>query len=301
MLEKLTSIKTIKQKLTERSFAPRKSLGQNFLTDENILKKIVNAGNLEQDDLVLEVGPGLGALTEKLLASAGRVVAIEYDRGLFAILSESFAKSENLVLLNQDILETDLLTVFKAYSSKQYHYKVLANLPYYITTPVIFKLIESGLPWELMVFLVQKEVAERLIAKAGTRDYGALTVMLNFFGKVEKVGMVPKTVFYPSPQVDSAIVRITLGKSSDNLEIYPYLRKVVQAAFGQRRKTILNALALLEPLFGGKELLAELLRNLRIDPIRRGETLSLEEFLRLAVEIRARDSQRCINEIHQPN
>jgi 16S rRNA (adenine1518-N6/adenine1519-N6)-dimethyltransferase len=298
---KLTSIKTIKQKLTERSFAPRKSLGQNFLIDDHILQKIVAAGALEQNDLILEVGPGLGALTEKLIASAGRVVAIEYDRGLFAILSESFANSENLVLLNQDILETDLQTVFQAYSGEQFHYKVLANLPYYITTPVIFKLIESGLPWELMVILVQKEVAERLIAKAGTKEYGALTVMLNFFGKVEKLGIVPKTVFYPSPQVDSAIVRITLGKSSDNLEIYPYLHQVVQAAFGQRRKTILNALASLESLFGCKELLAEHLRGFRIDPGRRGETLSLEEFLRIAVEIRIRDSQRCINEIHQPN
>lgn len=283
MTEKLTSIKIVKKLLAEKNFAPRKSVGQNFLTDENTLSKIVTAGNLSKEDLVLEVGPGLGALTQKLLESANRVIAIEYDRGLFTILSENFMEVNNLVLVNEDILETDLAKIFKDYSSKQYYYKVLANLPYYITTPVIFKLIESGLPWELMVFLVQKEVAERLIAKPGTKEYGALTVMLNFFGKVEKIAAVPKTVFYPAPQVDSTIVRIILNKNPANHEIYPYLRRVVQAAFNQRRKTLLNALASLEAFFVNKELLADQLRVLRIDPLRRGETLSLEEFLSIAM------------------
>jgi 16S rRNA (adenine1518-N6/adenine1519-N6)-dimethyltransferase len=288
---KITSIKIIKQRLSERSFAPRKSLGQNFLTDENILHKIVAAGNLAENDLVLEVGPGLGALTEQLAESAKQVIAIEYDRGLFSILSESLVDYKNLVLLNQDILTTDLQTVLKDYSSEQYHYKVLANLPYYITTPVIFKLIESGLPWELMVFLVQKEVAERLIARPGTKDYGALTVMLSFFGKIEKIGNVPKTVFYPAPQVDSAIVRITLDNSQGKQQLYHYLRQVVQAAFGQRRKTILNALIPIEAFFGTKELLAEILLKLGIDPKRRGETLSLGEFLGLAIELQSRESK----------
>jgi 16S rRNA (adenine1518-N6/adenine1519-N6)-dimethyltransferase len=277
-----TSIKIIKQRLAEKKFAPRKSLGQNFLTDENTLGKIVTAGNLGEKDLVLEVGPGLGALTEKLLECTKQVIAVEYDRGLFSILREDFAAANKLLLLNQDILETDLANLLKDYPSGQYCYKVLANLPYYITTPVIFKLIESGLPWELMVFLVQKEVAERLIAKPGTKEYGALTVMLNFFGKVEKMAVVPKTVFYPAPQVDSAIVRIIFTKNPADFEIYPYLRQVVQAAFNQRRKTLLNALASLETIFGNKELLAKQLQALQIDPLRRGETLSLEEFFSIA-------------------
>lgn len=285
---KLTSIKIIKQRLAEKNFAPRKSLGQNFLADENTLSKITAAGNLRKKDLILEVGPGLGALTEKLLESVDRVIAIEYDRGLYGILGECFAEANNLVLLNQDILVTDLVNVFKDYPCEQYCYKVLANLPYYITTPVIFKLIESGLPWELMVFLVQKEVAERLIAGPGTREYGALTVMLNFFGKVEKIGVVPKTVFYPAPQVDSAIVRIMLNNNPANQVVYPYLRRVVQAAFNQRRKTILNALASLESFFVNKESLADQLRVLRIDPLRRGETLSLEEFLSIAMVLHSK-------------
>ena len=134
---KLTSIKIIKQLLAERNFAPRKRLGQNFLIDENTLYKIVNAGSLGKKDIVLEVGPGLGALTEKLIESAGQVIAIEYDRGLTAILTENFTAVQNLLLLNQDILETDLKNLFKDSISEQYNYKVIANLPYYITTPVI--------------------------------------------------------------------------------------------------------------------------------------------------------------------
>jgi dimethyladenosine transferase len=279
---KLTSIKIIKQLLAERNFAPRKSLGQNFLIDENTLNKIVNAGSLGKKDTVLEVGPGLGALTEKLIESAGQVIAIEYDRGLAAILAENFTAVQNLLLLNQDILETDLKNLFKDSISEQYNYKVIANLPYYITTPVIFKLIESRIPWGLMVFLVQKEVADRLTAVPGTKEYGALTVMLSYFGKVEKIAVVPKTVFYPAPQVDSAIVRITFHQNLTSQEAVQHLRRVVQAAFHQRRKTILNALTTLDSLFISKESIAEQLRALHIDPSRRGETLSLEEFIRIA-------------------
>jgi 16S rRNA (adenine1518-N6/adenine1519-N6)-dimethyltransferase len=285
MFGKITSIKIIKERLAEKNFAPRKSLGQNFLTDGNILSKIVAAGNLGKNDLVLEIGPGLGALTEKILELAKFVIAIEYDRGLVEILNENFINIPNLVLLNQDILATDLPTLLNDYSKGHYYYKVLANLPYYITTPVIFKLIESELPWQLMVFLVQKEVADRFIAKPGTKEYGALTVMLNFYGKVEKIGNVPRTVFYPVPQVDSAIVRITPHQKQNTQEIYPYLRQVVQAAFGQRRKTILNALTSLNSFLGDKECIAGLLGRLGIDPLRRGETLSLEEFLCLAIEL----------------
>jgi 16S rRNA (adenine1518-N6/adenine1519-N6)-dimethyltransferase len=282
---KPTSIRTIKQTLSEKKFAPRKSLGQNFLTDENIINKIGLAGNLGAEDLVLEVGPGLGALTEKLLKSVAQVVAVEYDRGLCTILNERLAGFKNLLLLNQDILTLDIQQALQNYSSGAYHFKVLANLPYYITTPVIFKLIESGLPWELMVFLVQNEVAERLIAAPAAKEYGALTVMIGFLGQVEKIGLVPKTVFYPVPKVDSAIIKITFNKGREQLELYPSLHQVVQAAFGQRRKTILNALASLEPFFNNKSILADRLWGLGIDPKRRGETLSLEEFLGIAKEL----------------
>ncbi len=290
MSGKTTSISVIKEQLTARNFAPRKSLGQNFLTDENILSKIVSAGNLGKDDLVLEIGPGLGALTEKILDQSKLVVAIEYDRGLFTILQEKFTDYTNLILLNQDILTTDLAEIIKEYPRGTYCYKVLANLPYYITTPVIFQLIESGLPWELMVFLVQKEVADRMVAGPGTKEYGALTVMLNFYGTIKKIGNVPKTVFYPIPQVDSTIIQIKPCGRKDYSSIYPYLHRVVQAAFGQRRKIILNALASLGKSFEDKELTAELLRRSQIDPMRRGETLSIDDFLRISEELQIRSS-----------
>jgi 16S rRNA (adenine1518-N6/adenine1519-N6)-dimethyltransferase len=290
MSGKTTSISVIKEQLTARNFAPRKSLGQNFLTDENILSKIVTAGNLGTDDLVLEIGPGLGALTEKMLDRSKLVIAIEFDRGLFSILQEKFADSAKLVLFNHDILTVDLVKILKDYPTGIYHYKVLANLPYYITTPVIFQLIESGLPWELMVFLVQKEVADRMVAGPGTKEYGALTVMLNFYGSIKKIGNVPKTVFYPSPQVDSTIVQIKPYDRQDFSLVYPYLHRIVQAAFGQRRKTISNALMSLGKPFENKELTAALLQKNQIDPMRRGETLSIDEFLRISEELKIRSS-----------
>ena len=290
MSGKTTSISVIKEQLAARNFAPRKSLGQNFLTDENILSKIVNAGALGKDDLVLEIGPGLGALTEKIVEQSKLVVAVEYDRGLFAILQEKFANYANLILFNQDILATDLVEILKDFSKEIYRFKVLANLPYYITTPVIFRLIESGLPWQLMVFLVQKEVADRMMAKPGTKEYGALTVMLNFYGNIKKVGNVPKTVFYPAPQVDSTIIQIEPFGRQDYFSIYPYLHRVVQAAFGQRRKTILNALMSLGQPVNNKECVTELLWKSQIDPTHRGETLSLDEFLRISKELKIRSS-----------
>lgn len=271
---KVQSPKIIREILSERKLAPRKSLGQNFLIDSNILAKIAEAGLVNSGDLVLEVGPGLGALTEILLEQARTVIAVEYDRGLFSILKERFADSDNLKLFNQDIMETDLHELVKEHESG---FKVIANLPYYITTPLIFKLVESGINWKQMVFLVQKEVAQRISASPGTKEYGALTVMLNFYGKVEKIGNVSRTVFYPEPDVDSAIVRITPYQDPEVQFLYPRLAKVVQAAFQQRRKTILNALGA-AGFFQTKEELGIFLTVHGIEPNRRGETLSVAEF-----------------------
>ena len=176
-LSKIVSPKNIREILKEKNLAPRKSLGQNFLIDSNVLMKIVEAGSISPNDLVLEIGPGLGALTEFLLEQAGTVVAVEYDRGLFSILEERFKESPRLKLFNRDIMEVDLLELIKGFEGGL---KIIANLPYYITTPVIFKLVESEINWERMVFLVQKEVAQRISARPGTKEYGALTVMLNF-------------------------------------------------------------------------------------------------------------------------
>jgi 16S rRNA (adenine1518-N6/adenine1519-N6)-dimethyltransferase len=280
MSEKLTSVKWVKQRLAGQNFAPRKSLGQNFLIDENTLRKIVNQGNIGKEDLVLEIGPGMGALTEALLTEAGHVVAVEYDRGLYGLLKEYFSSATNFQLVNQDILQVDLVALLSGNPEDNRSYKVMANLPYYITTPVIFMLLETPLPWETMVFLVQKEVAQRMIAPPGSKEYGALTVMLNYFGRVELAGYVSKNVFYPAPQVDSAIVRIVPNPERQR-EIYPYLHQVVQAAFNQRRKTVLNALTALSGQYGGKETLQKCLEELSIDAVRRGETLSTAEYLAL--------------------
>lgn len=275
---KILSPKSIREILKEKNLAPRKSLGQNFLIDGNVLLKIVEAGSINPGNIVLEIGPGLGALTGFLLEQAGRVVAVEYDRGLFSILKERFQDADHLKLVNQDIMEADLFELLKGTEGE---FKVVANLPYYITTPVIFKLVESGIDWERMVFLVQKEVAQRISARPGTKEYGAITVMLNFYGKVEKVGNVPRTVFYPEPEVDSAIVGIIPYRTQEVKTLYPRLSKIVQAVFQQRRKTILNALASTD-LFQSKDELSKFLGSKGIDPNRRGETLSVAEFRGLA-------------------
>ena len=278
----MTSPKSIREILAEKNLAPRKSLGQNFLIDGNILDKIAAAADLDRSDRVLEVGPGLGALTAKLLERAGMVVAVEYDRGLYAILTEQFATATNLRLINCDFMEFDLRTLADAFPGEA-RSKIVANLPYYITTPAIFKLVEAEIDWSVLVFLVQKEVALRMTAAPGGKDYGALTVMLNYYGQVEKVGIVPKTVFYPAPQVESAIVRIRPSADPERRALYPYLHRVVQAAFGQRRKTVLNAL---QNAAGNKETAGTILAGLGIDPGRRGETLDSAEFVALARALR---------------
>lgn len=290
MTEKVTSVKYLREVLAAENCAPRKSLGQNFLTDENILRKIVDAGNPGAEDTVLEIGPGLGALTGVLLERAGRVIAVEYDRGLYQILRRRFAASPRLTLINQDFMKLPLEELFAAppQGPAPCHCQVIANLPYYITTPIIFKLLESGIPWSLMVFLVQKEVAQRITARPGSKEYGALTVMLDFFGRAEVVAPVPKTVFYPAPQVDSAIIRLIPEPRQYDPALYPFVQRVVQAAFGQRRKTLSNTLREFEAVFGGRDELAGFLRAAGIDPGLRGETLGIDSYLAIAREIRER-------------
>jgi len=296
MVERFTSQRAVREILASRNLAPRKSLGQNFLIDANIQQKILEATQVGPRDQVLEIGPGLGALTSYLVERAALVVAVEYDKGLYQILKEMFSEQPNIRLLNQDFLVTDLLEILDNPGKEEYHYKVVANLPYYITTPVIFKLLEAPVPWESMILLVQKEVADRICAGPGNKDYGALTVMINFHGKPEKVMNVSKTVFYPSPQVDSTVIRILAPQlpaveNQRRVKISPFLQQVVQAAFGQRRKTILNALGTLEPYFGGKDERGRILANLGIDPQQRGETLTLDQFINMADEMRTRASK----------
>lgn len=260
-----------------------KSLGQNFLTDANILRKIIDTAEVDKNDLVLEIGPGIGALTSCLAERAGRVVAVEIDRRLMAPLSETLKEYENVRLINADILKTDLWELTAGWNGPL---KVVSNLPYYITTPVIMKLLESGIPWELLVFMVQKEVVARIVAAPGTKDYSALSVAVRFYAEPRFSFHVSRNCFIPKPDVDSAVIR--LKKRSIDLPGHlsrEFFFRVVRASFSQRRKTLLNSLGRQPWLEGGKERLREVLNSLGLPEDVRAEALSVEQFICLAAEL----------------
>ncbi|MCL6638424.1 MAG: 16S rRNA (adenine(1518)-N(6)/adenine(1519)-N(6))-dimethyltransferase RsmA [Firmicutes bacterium] len=268
----------------------RKSLGQNFLIDGNIIRKIVDAAGVGCDDAVVEIGPGLGALTATLARRAKSVIAVEIDRGLIPVLTETLAGAGQVRVFCRDALKTDFDALVEeqtggVYGKKGKPYKLLANLPYYITSPLIMHLLTNRFHLSRMVVMVQLEVAARLAARPGTGDYGALTVAVNYFTSPALLFRVPRTVFYPVPAVDSAVVRLDarpeppVAVADESLFF-----KIVRASFGQRRKTILNALAG-AGLELSREARLEALDRAGIDAGRRGETLSLEEFAALTAAV----------------
>jgi 16S rRNA (adenine1518-N6/adenine1519-N6)-dimethyltransferase len=260
----------------------KKSLGQNFLIDQNILNKIVGAAELSSDKGVLEIGPGIGALTQQLAKAAGRVLAVEIDQRLLPILAETLEPYPHASVVHGDILKMDLPELFRQYLDGLAGVSVVANLPYYITTPIIMKLLEEKLPLDNIVVMIQKEVADRMSARPGTKDYGSLSIAVQFYCEAELVTIVPRTVFVPQPNVDSAVIRLRVRKAPPvDVQDEDFFFEVVQTCFVQRRKTIYNNL---QTRFFTKETkheLEALLRSCGIDPIRRGETLSMEEFARL--------------------
>lgn len=264
--------------LTRRhGFHPSKRFGQNLLTDANILNKIADATESDPEDTVLEIGPGFGALTSHLSDRAGKVIAVEVDRRLKPILEESLNGRSNIELQWEDFMRYDLSAVPAGY-------KVAANLPYYITTPIIMKLLEEENRPALMVFMIQKEVAERLSAKPGGGEYGAITVMVQYHGRVECLMNVSKEVFWPKPKVDSAVIRIRPYETGNGGGIIRAkeegtFRAVVRAAFGQRRKMLRNALGVLGL---SREALEASFAKAGIEPTARAETLSVETFIALA-------------------
>lgn len=259
---------------------PSKGLGQNFLTDKNILHKMVAAAEIEGKDQVLEVGPGIGTLTRELAARAGKVVAVEIDRRLIPALEHAVKPLGNVEVVCGSILELDLGALWYRFFSGRV--KVVANLPYYVTSPIIMKLLEEDLPLQRVVIMVQKEVARRMSAQPGNKDYGALSIAVQYHSEPCIVAEVPPAVFFPPPRVDSAIIRLDMQpRPRYAVKDEELLFRLVKAAFGRRRKTLLNALD------GGfvpvdKQRLGEALAASGIDPRRRGETLSIEEFCRLA-------------------
>lgn len=260
-----------------------KSLGQNFLTDINIIRKIVDTAEVNENDLVLEIGPGIGSLTVQLAERAGRVIAVEIDKRLMEPLSETLEGCDNVQVVNADILKTDLSALTAGWEGSL---KVVSNLPYYITTPVIMSLLESPIPWELLVFMIQKEVVGRMVAEPGTKDYSALSVAVRYYADPKLAFHVSRNCFIPKPDVDSAVIKLK-KRSLSHLENVDreFLFKVIRAAFSQRRKTLLNALGKQPWLEDGKGRLKEVLREMGLPEDTRAEALSVEQFACLAARL----------------
>lgn len=270
--------------LEKYGFSFKKSLGQNFLIDTNILNRIVDHANLSEESGVIEIGPGIGALTEQLARRSKKVVAFEIDQRLLPILEETLSPYSNKKIVHQDVLKADVGSIMAEEFKEIEDVMVVANLPYYVTTPIIMKLLEEKLPIRGIVVMLQKEVAERISAKPGNKDYGSLSIAVQYYTEAETVMIVPKTVFVPQPNVDSAVIRLTVReKPRVSVKDEGFFFQVTKASFAQRRKTILNNLT--SQLPDGKEKKEQILlvlSEVQIDPTRRGETLSIEEFAALS-------------------
>ncbi len=260
-----------------------KTLGQNFLTDINIIRKIVDAGQVTAEDLVVEIGPGIGSMTVELAQRAGRVVAVEIDRHLIPALEENLKDLPNVSLVHGDIMKVDIKALLGEWRGPL---KVISNLPYYITTPIVMMLLEGDINWDTLVFMVQKEVALRMAGMPGTKDYSALSIAVRYYADPKLAFTVSKNCFIPKPDVDSAVVRLKkreLGFVQDIPKDFFF--QVVRASFAQRRKTLLNSLGLQPWLKGGKERLKEILNKLGIKETARAEELSIEAFSMLCREL----------------
>lgn len=269
--------------LEKYGFTFKKSLGQNFLIDTNILHNIIEAAELSREKAAIEVGPGIGALSEQLCRASGNVVCIEIDQRLLPILGETLSPYNNVEIVHGDVLKLDLRQMIEEKLAGYEQISVVANLPYYVTTPILMKLLEERLPLENIVVMIQKEVADRIAAKPGTKDYGSLSVAAQFYADAEVAMVVPASVFIPRPNVDSAVIKLSVRKKpAVEVADEKLFFQVVRACFAQRRKTILNNLS--GNLFAKdqKEQVVQLLQAASIEPTRRGETLSIDEFARLA-------------------
>ena len=260
-----------------------KNLGQNFLVNDDAVTGIVDAANVSKDDLIIEIGPGLGTLTKELLDRAGKVICIELDKRMIEIINDRFSMYDNFKLLNDDVLKVNLKELIAEEKVKTT--KIVANLPYYITTPIIMKLLEERLDIETITVMIQKEVADRLVTKPGTGDTGAITYAIHYYTEPKRVLEVPNTAFIPEPKVNSTVINLEVLKEpkvavKDEKKLFD----VIKTAFMQKRKTLLNALANSNK-YGSKEKIDKTLELLGIDNRIRPEKLTLEEFAKIADEI----------------
>lgn len=276
---RLYSPKYVREIIDRYGFTFSKSLGQNFLIDGNIVRKIVQGAEVTRDDYVLEIGPGIGILTEELALNAKKVVSVELDRGLLDVLEETLAAYDNVEIIHGDILKIDL----KKLIDEKFEggpIKIVANLPYYVTTPILGKLLEESLNIDSITVMIQKEVADRMVAAHGSKAYGSLSVFVNFYSRPEILLKVPKTVFMPQPKIDSSVIKLNIKKELPDLDREKFFQ-VVKAAFSKRRKTILNSLS----TYGfnlDKEDIRKALEEAEISPQARAEDLSLEDFIKIS-------------------
>ena len=260
-----------------------KNLGQNFLIDDDTVSGIVDAANVSKDDLIIEIGPGLGTLTKELLDRAGKVICIELDKRMIEILNDRFSMYDNFKVLNDDVLKVNLKELIAEEKVKTT--KIVANLPYYITTPIIMKLLEERLDIETITVMIQKEVADRLVTEPGTGDTGAITYAIHYYTNPKRVLEVPNTAFIPEPKVDSTVINLeALKEPKVAVKNEEKLFEIIKTAFMQKRKTLLNALANSNK-YGSKEQIDKTLELLGIDNRVRPEKLTLEEFAKIADEI----------------
>lgn len=271
--------------LQKYNFAFQKKFGQNFLIDPRVLEKIIKAAEVTEDDCVLEIGPGIGTMTQHLACAAKKVIAVEIDRALIPILQDTLSGWDNVKIINEDVMKVDLAKLAEEENGGK-PLKVVANLPYYITTPIIMGLFETHVPLKSITVMVQKEVADRMQVGPGTKDYGALSLAVQYYAKPYIVANVPPNCFMPRPKVGSAVIRLERYEEPPVKVIDEKLMfRIIRASFNQRRKTLANGLKNSAELDFTKEEIAEAITAIGKEPGVRGETLTLEEFARLADEL----------------
>ena len=285
MREKLGNPKNTIEVIQKYQFAFQKKFGQNFLIDPHVLDKIIGAAGVTKEDMVLEIGPGIGTLTQYLAASAREVAAIEIDDALIPILEDTLSAYDNVTVIHEDVLKVDLCKLAEEKNGGK-PIKVVANLPYYITTPIIMGLFENHVPVESITIMVQKEVADRMKTGPGSKDYGALSLAVQYYAKPELVANVPPNCFMPRPRVGSAVIRLTRhAEVPVQAEDEKLMFQMIRASFNQRRKTLVNGLGNAPELHIPKEMTTEVLDEMGLSASVRGEALTLEQFAELSNRI----------------
>ena len=272
------------KKIVEKyGFSFKKNFGQNFLVDERVLGKIVSSAEISKDDVVIEVGPGIGTLTQALAKEAYKVVAVEIDTTLVPILGELLSDFDNIEIINEDILKVDVNAIAEKYPDKKI--KMVANLPYYITTPIIMNVLENHIPVESITVMIQKEVAYRMKAQPSTKDYGSLSLAVKYYCEPYLVANVPQNCFMPRPNVDSAVIKLTvMDKPKVQVNNEKFMFEFIKAAFSQRRKTLVNCIFSSGLLTLSKDEIGKMLNGLGYDERVRGESLTLEDYGKITDE-----------------